>query len=233
MRYTKKGLLKSKIDVNYHHFILSIIKITLITIYVVMVASKFFNIPMSSFVTVFGVVGFSLTLAIKDSLANLAGGFIIMLSKTFSRGDLISINDVEGFVQEVGLVYTKLSTIDNKTIFIPNSELSKSTLINYSNEANRKLSIKFAIDYSANITLAKELIGHSLTESNLVLLEPEEPLIAVAELDSSSVNIVVRVWCRNDDYLPLKYFLNENVKQKFNDNNINIPFNRMDISVVK
>lgn len=230
MRYTKKILKKSKINESSHAFLKSLIKIILIVVLAMIVISIVFNIDITNFIAAFSVLGLAVSFAVKDSLANLASGILILLSKPFENNDFISINDVSGYIIETDLIHTKLKTIDNKIIYIPNNEISKNIITNYSKQENRRLDIIFPIAYDADIDKAKEIILQVLKKSDYYT-DHNNPEIVVESLGESSINIMLKCYCKNKDYHPLRFFLNENVKKEFDKQKIKIPFKTLEVNI--
>ncbi len=231
MKMITKGLKKSKIDVTLHRFLLSVIKVTL-WILVALTILQTFDVPMTSIVASLSVVGLAVSLAIKDSLSNVAGGIIVLFSKPFQVGDYVKINDFEGKVEHINTINTKLTTIDNKAIFIPNGQVSSNTIINFTNENMRRVDIIFSIGYNDDFTKAKQIISDIIVNHPKALQDPK-PLVRVCELGQSSVNITTRVWAKGEDYWDLRFDLLELVKLKFDEEGISIPFNQLDVHLIK
>ncbi|MFQ8599427.1 MAG: mechanosensitive ion channel family protein [Oscillospiraceae bacterium] len=230
LRLTEKALQRSKIDVSLHVFLKSLLKILLYTI-VFIIAADALGIPVGTFVAALGVVGLAVSLAVKDSLANLAGGIIILFSRPFVLGDYIETEGVAGNVSEIGLFYVKLNTPDNKGIYVPNGQMSNAKIINYSAEPNRRLDLKFSVGYGEDIQKVKDLLHKIVVQHSLILEEPA-PVIGVCALAESSVDFDVKVWVKFDDYWTLYYELYEEVKNAFDQNGVNIPFPQLDLHVV-
>lgn len=232
MMFVKKMLKKSKIDTNAHAFIRSLVKVVLIVVLIFTLLSVGFNVNITSFVAVFSVVGVAISLAIQDSLSNLAGGAFLLLSKPFTKGDFVTVDQISGTIDEIGLVYTKILTKNNASVFIPNSQMSKSVVENTNVEETARLDLTFTISYESDLLLAKELLKEISLQSHLTLPE-EEPFVAVDNLGESGVDLLLRVWCETENKMSLKYYLNEQVKLEFERQNIEIPYQKIDIQVKK
>lgn len=230
MRFIIKGLKKSKIDPAAHAILEKLIKFGLYLLVVIMFCDAI-GINVTMFVAVLSVLGLAVSLAVKDSLSNFASGIIIVFSHPFTIGDFIETEGVSGSVVEIGLIYTKLNTIDNKQIYIPNGELSSSKIINYSAEDKRRVDIKFSISYSDDAHLAKKLLLELIENHPLSLKEPE-PLVRVLEYAGSSVNIICRVWANSPDYWDLYFDLIEQGRDVLEKNGMTIPFNQLDVHIV-
>jgi len=226
----KKAFKRSKLDPICHKFIVSFIKVTLYIILIIITLSNL-GVPMTSLVTLLGAAGLAISLAVKDSLANLAGGFILLFSKPFKVGDYIELSGISGTVKHINILQTKLNTIDNKAIFIPNGQVSSDKIINYSAEATRRLDLTFSISYKDDIITAKKLLENIVLNHEFTLKDPA-PVIRVCEHASNSINIVVKVWVSTENYWDLNYDLLEGVKLLFDDNNITIPFNQIDVNLI-
>lgn len=233
MRLLNRFLSHTKIDENFHSFIKSICKITLLILLSFVILSSVFNVNISTFLTVFGVAGLAVSLAIKDSLANVASGFLLLICKPFEKGNFVEINNVSGTVLDVSLIYTTISTIDNKVIYIPNGEVSKDVVVNYNTQSHRRLDITFNIEYSENIDKVKKVIYDCVTNSEYYDDSVAPVKIVVSNLSSSSVDILCISWCLSDYYLDYMYELNETVKKEFDKNNIVIPFQQLDVTIKK
>ena len=229
MNILKRAFLKSKLDPICHKFILSILRITLYFILIIVVIS-ILGVPVTSFVALLSVAGLAISLAIQGSLANIAGGFILLLTKPFKVGDLIELEGVSGTVKHINILQTKLLTFDNKAIFIPNGQVAEAKIINFSSQDTRRLDLVFSIGYQDDFKKAESIINEILHEHNLALVNPS-PIVRVCELSSSSVDIAVRVWVDTQEYWNLNFDLLEMIKLAFDKNNISIPFNQLDINL--
>jgi len=226
-----KGLSKSKIDATAHSFLKSLIRVVLYTIVIVMTLTKL-GVPMTSIIAVIGAAGLAIGLALQNSMSNVAGGFIILFSKPFKVGDYIETGTTSGTVQAISILYTRLLTIDNKAIYIPNGQVSSSTLTNYNEEANRRLDLTFSISYSNDFVKAKQIIRDIIIDNPLSFKDPE-PVIRVTEHASNSIKIIAKTWVKSEDYWELNYDLLEAIKSKFDEENISIPYNQLEVNLKK
>lgn len=230
MKAFKLVMKKSKLDPICHKFFLSLTKI-LLYVLTGIVSLSIIGIPMTPLITMLGAAGLAIGLAVQDSLSNLAGGFILLFSKPFNVGDFIDVSGVTGTVKHINILQTKLLTIDNKAIIIPNGQVSSAKIINYSAEPLRRLDLKFSVSYSDDIGLVKQLLTDIISRHELAILDPE-PVIRVCEHSQSSINFTVRVWVKTEDYWTLNFDLLEQVKQTFDKRGITIPFNQMDVNII-
>ena len=225
----RKALKRSRIDETAHKLIIQIASISM-KVLVFLCAAATLGINVTSLITLLGAVGLAASLAVKDCLGNLAGGFLVLFSKPFSKGDYIETNSVSGTVENITLVYTVLKTPDNKKIFVPNGEISAAKIINYSAEETRRLDLVYSISYSDDILRAKQILAEVTEASGLALKDPA-PAYLVAEHAASSINLAVRVWVKTADYWDLNFYMNEQVKLAFDKAGISIPFNQLDVIV--
>ena len=225
----KRLLLHSKIDQTAHKLIVQIAGIGMKVLVLLMTAGTL-GINTTSLVTLLGAVGLAASLAVKDSLGNLAGGFLVLFSKPFVKGDFIETNSVSGTVENISLLYTTLKTPDNKKIFIPNGEISTAKIINYSAEETRRLDLVYSIGYQDDIALAKQVLAEVVNRSGLALSDPA-PAYVVAEHGASAINLAVRIWVKTADYWDLNFYMNEQVKLAFDKAGITIPYNQLDLNL--
>ncbi len=211
-----------------HGFILSMLKVSMYVLLCVVLLQTC-GVQMSSIIAVIGVAGLAISLAIQDTLANVASGFILLASKPFEKGNYVDLNGTEGEVEYITIMHTKLNTIDNKAIFVPNKLVVSEQITNFSKEDKRRLEIIFSIGYDDDYTAAREIVLTAITESEHTLYEPAEPLVRMCEHGNSSINILTRVWVASENYFELKFYLLERVKSDFDKNKINIPYNHMNV----
>lgn len=225
-----KGAEHSKLDQTVNKFLSSVIKIV-VTAIVIIVVLSILGIPMTSIITVLGTMGVAVGLALKDSLSNVAGGVILLINRTLKVGDYVDIGAYSGTVDEVSILFTKITTVDNKDIFIPNGAVATSAITNYSMEGNRRVDLVFGISYDNDHKKAVSAINSVIEKHPLIVKEPES-FVRLGELGASSLNITVRVWTKNADYWTVYFDLIEQVKEKFDEENIVIPYNQMDVHVI-
>jgi len=218
-----------KIDPAILPFVLTLSKIVLIVL-LALVCLDAISVPITPLITALGAVGVAVSLALKDSLANLLGGSILLVTKPFKIGDFCSIDGEEGYVSEIGFVYTALCTSDNKKIFIPNGQVTNATVINYNAEKRRRLELTFSIDYNADFEQAKQTIL-AVVESNPLSLKDPPPLVRMTGHRDSFIEIGCRVWVENSNYIELNSDLLEGVKKEFDRLGINIPYPQMDVHI--
>lgn len=227
LKITKRSLRKSEADPSVYTFVHNAVK-AVCTIVLVTMCLGAMGIPMSTLIAVIGAAGAAIALALKDSLANVAGGVMIIITQPFSKGDLIDLGEISGKVEKIDLFLTTLKTHDNKIITVPNGLLNTSVLVNHSKESKRRVDCTFGIGYDNDICRVKDILG-DVCKTNSAILEEPAPLIGVADHGDNAVILDVKVWCETDDYWDVKYFLEENVKLAFDANGIDIPYPQMDV----
>jgi small conductance mechanosensitive channel len=190
------------------------------------------GIQMTSFVAIIGAVGLAVGMALSGTLQNFAGGVMILIFKPFNVGDFIEAKGFKGTVKEIQIFNTILKTGDNRTIIIPNGNLSNSAMINFSTEPKRRVDWVFGIGYGDNYDKAKDHILQ-LCEGDERILKDTPVFVALSELADSSVNITVRAWVKASDYWSVYFELNEKAYKSFESQGLNIPFPQMDIHMHK
>lgn len=226
-----KGVKKTKIDQTVRKFLASVIKIIITAITLIIVLTVL-GIPMASIITVLGTAGVAVGLALKDSLSNVAGGVILLINRTIKVGDYVQINSYEGTVDEISILYTKLITVDNKDIFFPNGVIATSPFINFSSEGKRRIEHIFSISYNNDYKKAIEVIKDIIDKHPLVN-KNDELFVRLSELSSNSLDIKIRVWVKTSDYWTVYYDLLEQIKDKFDETGICIPYNQLDVHIVE
>lgn len=225
----RRSLERGSAEAGVISFVCSLTKYVLYFLLIMMILSGF-GVTTGSVVALLGSAGLTVGLALQGSLANFAGGVLILILKPFKVGDYIveSAGGNEGTVVGITIFYTKLNTLDNKQILIPNGTLSNTTIVNVSAMELRKLDLRIGVSYEADLSKTKAVLRRVVDEQELVL--KEEPVeIFVAELGDSSVDMGVRVWVKNEDYWPLKWKLTEDIKNALDANDINIPYPQIDV----
>ena len=227
---TKSRVIK-RLDKSVSGFLLSFIKIALNIILLVIVAGVI-GIPSASIVTLIGSAGVAIGLAMQGGLSNIAGGLIILVFKPFKVGDFIDTHTDSGTVKNISLFYTTLTTLDNKTVSIPNGTLANSSSVNFSNEAERRLDITFDVSYNNKINDVKKSINKVLNNEKRINRD-KEVFVRVTNYKESSIEYTICVWVLKDDYFPVKLDLLENIKDQFDSDGIVIPYNQLDIHIDK
>ncbi|BBA52911.1 MULTISPECIES: mechanosensitive ion channel family protein [Fusobacterium] len=224
----KKTLEKKNVDPLLESFTVSLLK-TIAYIALFFVVVSVIGIKATSLVTVLGTAGIAVGLALQGSLSNLAGGVLILFFKQFSKGDYISNNGgIEGTVDQIHILYTTLITTDNKVIVVPNGQLANNAIINYSRKPERRLDMVFSVSYDTSTDKAKELL-RQIAENHPAVLKDKAITIRMAKQNASSLDFNFRVWVKSSDYWDTLYDFNEEVKKVFDENGIEIPYQKIDI----
>lgn len=231
LHFERKILEKSKLDESVYRFILRGTKFALWTVLIIAILSKL-GMETTSLITVLGAGGAAIALALKDSLGNVAGGIIILINKPFIKGDTIELAGVTGIVDSIDLLTTQLHTFDNKVVTVPNGTITTEIMINYSREELRRVDCQFSISYDADLIKAKELL-YNVALSCEDILSEMETVIGVAEQGDSGILLDLKVWCSTEAYFDVKYYLEENVKLAFDEAGIDIPYQTMDVHIIK
>jgi small conductance mechanosensitive channel len=218
---------KAKVDISLQRFLASLVGAILKVLLFISVIDMV-GIKTTSFVAIVGAAGLAVGLALQGSLANFAGGVLILLFKPFKVGDFIEAQGYAGSVKAIRIFNTILKTGDNKNIFIPNGPLSGGSITNYSTETTRRVDMVFGIGYDDDIKKTKDVL-YQLIKADERILDDPAPLVVVSELADSSVNFTVRVWCKSADYWGIYFDMHENVKLEFDKQGISIPFPQQDV----
>lgn len=229
-KFARNLLKHSRLDVTLHNFIVSILSALLYILLAIIVVTVLVPSAAGSLITMFGVFGLAVSLAVKDSLANLAGGMSVLFTKPFALGDYVNINGNEGTVQEIRLNYTVIKTVDNKLVHIPNGDVAKAEITNFTAQETRRLDLVFSIGYDDDFEQAKKIIREIVHDNPLAHSDPE-PIVRMVEHGDSAIRIGCRVWVDTADYWTLNYDLLEEVKRRFDAAGIHIPYNQLEIAI--
>ena len=227
--WLRKFFLKKDYDETLESFLLNLVNWALKALLIVTVISQL-GVQTSSFVAIIGAAGLAIGLALQGSLANFAGGVLILLLKPFKVNDFIKAQGIEGTVKEISIFNTRLTTFGNQLAVIPNGKLSNDSIINYTEEGKRRENLIFGIGYDDDVKLAKEILLNLTLEQPTVMAEPE-PMIVLAELGDSSVNLSLRYWALNDDFWNLRWTILEEGKSRLEAAGISIPYPQRDIHI--
>jgi len=218
-------------EITLKKFLHSIVNTLFYTFLFIIIISTL-GIQTASFVAVLGAMSLAIGFALQGSLANFAGGVLIILFKPYKIGDYIEASGVAGTVIEIQIFATLLNTVDNKRIVIPNGKLSNDTLINYSKNPVRRVDIVFGVGYNDDIEKAKSVLVE-IANSQEKILKNQEAFVEIVEYGDSSVNLVYRVWCKTADYWDVYFQSMKMAKTEFDKADISIPYPQMDVHVEK
>lgn len=222
---------RSKLERSLHTFIRTAVKAVLLFITVLMVA-KALGIDVTSLIALLSVFGLAVSLAVQNSMSNVAGGIQVLGSKPFVVGDYVEAGGVAGTVADVGIFYTKICTVDNKMIQVPNSQIANEKIINYTFEKERRVDLTFTTSYGAPVDQVKKAIEEVMGSHALVQATPE-PFVRVSKYGESSIEYTVRAWCATDDYWTVYFDLIEQVKTAFDKAGIEMTYPHLNVHVVE
>ncbi len=226
-----KLLEKGSGDPMLVRFVGNIVYFALLT-FVILAAIAQMGVQTTSFVAALGAAGFAVGLALQGSLGNFAAGILLLVFRPFRVGHFIEGAGTAGTVEEVHIFNTRLRTPDNKSIVIPNSQLTSGTITNFTAKSERRVDLTFGVSYSDDIDKVKAVIREVMAEDDRILPEPE-PVVGLMTLGESSVDFVVRPWVKSENYWPVLFDLNERMKKRFDAEGISIPFPQRDVHIIE
>lgn len=213
-------------------FLISLIDVVVMLVLLIIIIGVI-GIDTSSFIALFASAGVAVGMALSGTLQNFAGGVIILLFRPFKVGDFIEAQGVSGTVKEIQIFNTLVHTGDNKVILLPNGPVSTGIINNYSREPKRRLDFTFSIAYGDDYEKAREVLLRLIKEDSRVLDNPAAPFVALSALGASSIDITVRVWCKQEDYWGIKFDLNKKVYEIFPKEGLNFPYQTLTLHVEK
>lgn len=226
-----KAMDKSKLDLTISRFAQSAVKIVL-NVLVIIIVLTILGVPMDSIIAVVATAGVAVGLALQNSLSNLAGGFLILIEKPFKVGSYIKCGGEEGTVEAISILYTKLMTVDNKAIFIPNGTAANAVVVNFSDVETRRVDHLISISYNEDLDRAIASINKAIEGNAMIIREGDKaPFIRLCSQDASSLGITVRVWGKSSDYWTIYFDTLEAIRRQFVKDNIDVPFNQLDVFI--
>lgn len=227
-RITKK-LLKKKTDKTLTKVVNYVITVGL-KILVVICLLGYVGIETTSISAVLASVGVGVGMALNGALANFAGGLLIIVTRPFRVDDYIKALDEEGTVEDIHIIYTKLRTIDNRVIYLPNGSLSSASIVNYSEKEQRRLDMTFSVSYQADVNKAKGILN-DICANHPLIIKDVKPFIRISNHNTSSIDICLKAWTKNEDYWDVYFDMLEEVKKRFDEEKIEIPYNQLDVHI--
>ncbi len=228
-----KRIMEKHIDnVSVRSFIISIIDVVVMILLILMIIGVL-GIDTSSFIAIFASAGVAIGMALSGTLQNFAGGVMILLFRPFKVGDFIEAQGVSGSVKEIQIFNTVITTPDNKVLLLPNGPVSTGIINNYSREPLRRVDFTFSISYGDDFEKAKKVLLALVADDKRVLNEPAAPFVELGALAASSIDITVRLWCKQEDYWGIKFDLNKKVYETFPKEGLNFPFQTLTVNVTK
>ncbi len=226
-RITRRALDRSGLDRALVPFLSSLVYYGLL-VFVGLAVLNLFGIQTASFIAVLGAAGFAVGLSLQGTLSNFASGVMLLVFRPFSVGDVVDTGGAKGTVKEIGILTTKLDTPDNVRILVPNTKVFGDLIENYTAHDTRRLDLEVGISYDDDVGTAIGACERMLADEERVLEDPA-PVVAVAGLGDSSVNLMVRPWCRTDDYWPLKRDLTRRLKEELEAAGCELPYPQRDV----
>lgn len=231
MKLTDRMLERSKALSSLRAYIRSAIQVVLWFLLVLLVADAL-KFPVTSLIALLSVAGLAVSLALQNTLSNLAGGIMLLVTKPFQVGDYVEADGVGGTVFAIDLSYTAFITMDNKKIFVPNSQLSAAKVVNYTALGRRRVDLTFNTSYDASTREVKDAIQEVLDTIPQLLLDPE-PEIRLAGYQSSSIQYVVRVWTASADYWTVYYAVLEGVRESFAHHGVKMTYDHLNVHILE
>ena len=221
----------SKLEGTLKGFIRSAVNILLWILAVIIVANAL-GINTSSLIALVSVVGLALSLSVQNVLSNLFSGLTLLLTKPFVAGDVVEVAGKTGVIKTVGLFYTQMNTLDNIAIAIPNGDVTASSVNNYSREPLRRVDRTFTVSYDCDTQDVKAAILDAVAKDERILSDPA-PFVRLLDYKGSTVEYVVRVWCKNADYWDVYFTLNENVRESFAARGVQFSYEHVNVHILE
>jgi small conductance mechanosensitive channel len=232
MKIVDTALDKAKNLSSLRVYIRSVVRIMLYFLLVLTVAPAF-GINVTSLIALLSVAGLAVSLALQNTLSNLAGGIMVLLSKPFEVGDFIESEGISGTVAGVDLAYTTIVTVDNKEVFVPNSHISAAKIINYNRLGKRRVDLNFTASYDAPTATVKKAIQEVVDAQSSMILTDPAPVVLLSAYLNSSIQYTVRVWVDAADYWTVYGNINEGVRESFARHNVEMTYEHVNVHLVK
>ena len=229
LKIIKAALEKTTVEETVRIFAVNLLN-TLLMVIIFIAAINQLGIETTSIIAMLGAAGLAIGLSLQGSLANFAAGILIVIFKPYKVGDYIEAGSAAGTVLDIQIFSTVLKTPDNKIVIVPNGAIMKDSVVNYTDQATRRVDIVASCGYEDDIDKVKEILKDILNQEDRILAEPE-PRIAVSELADNSVNFIVRPWVNSSDVLSVKYSILEQIKKRFDAEGISIPYPQRDVHI--
>ena len=229
LKIIKTALEKTSIEETVRIFIANLLN-TLLMVIIFIAAINQLGIETTSIIAMLGAAGLAIGLSLQGSLANFAAGILVVTFKPYKVGDYIEAGSAAGTVLDIQIFSTVLKTGDNKIVIIPNGIIMKDSIVNYSGQATRRVDIVASCGYEDDIDKVKEILWDILNQEDRILAEPE-PKVAVSELADNSINFIVRPWVNSSDRSNVKYSILEQIKKRFDEEGISIPYPQRDVHI--
>ena len=232
-QWLRKKMEQFHVEASLNSFVISLLHYGILILTVITMIVQLGIVSEASIAAGIASAGVAISLALKGGLSNFAGGILILFLKPFRAGDyiLVPAENVEGTVRKIEMYYTTITTMDNQVVKIPNALLTDNTITNVTSMDRRKLEIKVGVSYRTDLKNAKALLTELLEQDSRI--EEKERQVFVDSLGESAVVIGFRAWVRTEDYWTAKWDLNQKIKERFDLEGIEIPFNQLDVHIRK
>jgi small conductance mechanosensitive channel len=230
-RVTKAGKKSEKLDETLTTIFAKTAKVVIMVVVIIAVLQQF-GVQTASLLAVVGAAGLAIGLAWQGTLSDIAAGIMILIMRPFKIGDAVEVAGTSGVIDEIGLVLTKMHTFDNIAMYMPNSDIWGSKIMNYAANDTRRVDMVFGFGYDDNMDQAMQ-IAREVLEADERVLEDPAPQIAVSELGDSSVNIIVRPWTAKEHYWDLKFDVTKRIKERYDEEGLSIPYPQRDVHLFK
>ena len=230
MKVLDRALSRSRLDAPLQTLLRTILKCALWSVAIITVLDRL-GIEVTSLVAVLSVVGLAFSLALQNFLSNVAGGMQLLASHPFVVGDFVDAGGCSGTVEEIGMFYTKLATLDNKLVQLPNSTFVSANITNFSSQPTRRVELKVSASYDTPTEQVISLLGRMAADHALVLDDPE-PIVHVDSYGDNAISYVMRVWCANADYWTVYHDLMDGFKPAFDRAGIGMTYPHVNVHMV-
>ena len=232
VKLVKRIMEKRNVNVSVRTFVGSLVDVIALIVLIIMIVSVL-GIDTSSLLALFASAGVAIGMALSGTLQNFAGGVMILLFRPFKVGDFIEAQGVSGTVKEIQIFNTVVHTGDNKVILLPNGPVSTGIINNYSREEIRRVDFTYSISYGDDFEKAKKVLLKLIAEDSRVLDKPAAPFVELGALSASSIDLTVRLWCKQQDYWGIHFDLNRKVYETFPKEGLNFPYQTLTVNVNK
>ena len=226
-----RSLDRSKVDVTLHKFLITAVRLVLHFI-IFMVVAGALGIEVTSLVAILSVAGLAISLSVQGLLSNVLSGFMLLSLKPFKVGDFVEVGGTGGTVREIGFVHTKLLTLENCTIFIPNSEVANGKIMNYSTEEKRRFNLKFSVSYDCPTDKVRKVLLEYISAHPKIDRDPA-PFVAVSDYKESSIEYVVRAWSDNSVFWDVYWDLYNGLDEAFKKNGVAMTYPHLKVHIEK
>ncbi|MCM1149457.1 MAG: mechanosensitive ion channel family protein [Butyricicoccus sp.] len=221
---------RTRLDPAIKGFVCTVTRVLLWALAIIITADSL-GIPTTSLVAVLSVAGLALSLSVQNIMTNLFSGITLLITHPFGAGDFVSVGSNQGTVKSVGLFYTVMDTPDNKTVSVPNGDITASSVTNFSREATRRVDMTFSASYDSSTESVHRAIMDAIGQDDRILPDPA-PFTAISSYGDSSITYAVRVWCANADYWDVYFALNERVRECFEKYGVLMSYNHLNVHMV-